>query len=297
MNIGILYAFLAFFLWGLFPIYFKALHAISPLEILSHRMAWSLVFIAILLTVRRNWSWLPISLREPRTVLRFASCATLLSANWGIYIWAVNSGRVVEASLGYFINPLANVLLGFVFLHERLRQWQWVAVATATVGVLWLTWQNGAPPWVSLVLGLTFGSYGLLRKTAQLGALEGLALETLLLFPVVFLYLLWLAAHGESGFVAAPIGIKLLLAAAGPVSAIPLLLFAAGARRIPLSLLGIVQYVTPTIQLLLGVLVYRETFGLVKLVGYGAIWAALVIYAAEGVWRARGAVPSAPRST
>ncbi|WP_114809085.1 EamA family transporter RarD [Paraburkholderia kururiensis] len=286
MNPGILYALLAFALWGLFPVYFKTLHQIGALEMLAHRMAWSLLFLVAVLTVRQQWRWLGPVLRDRPLVARFAASAVLLSANWGIYIWAVNADHIVDASLGYFINPLINVLFGLVFLGERLRRGQWLAVAIAAVGVSWLTWQNGHPPWISLALGFTFAGYGLLRKTAKLGALEGLTLETILLFPVALLYLLWLASRGANGFAVAPFGVQLLLAAAGPITAIPLLLFAAGARRIPFSMLGLIQYVTPTLQLLLGVLLYGEPFGRVQLIGYGAIWLALAVYSLEGLWQA-----------
>ncbi|OLL31061.1 EamA family transporter [Burkholderia sp. SRS-W-2-2016] len=283
MNPGIVYAFFAFVIWGLFPVYFKTLHQIPALEILAHRMAWSLVFIVAVLAVRNHWAWLRPALRDRRVLGRFVASAVLLSANWGIYIWAVNAGHIVEASLGYFINPLINVLFGFVFLHERMRPLQWCAVALATLGVVWLTWQNGAPPWISLALALTFGGYGLLRKTAKLGALEGLALETVLLFPVAIVYLLIIGMAGASHLTHAPLGLQVLLAAAGPITAVPLLLFAAAARRIPLSMLGLIQYVTPTLQLLTGVLIYSEPFSSVQAIGYGAIWVALALYSFEGL--------------
>ncbi|HTH59908.1 MAG TPA: EamA family transporter RarD [Paraburkholderia sp.] len=283
MNPGILYALLAFTCWGLFPVYFKTLHQVGALEMLAHRMAWSLLFVAAVLVVRRHWRWLGVALRDRPLVGRFVASAALLSANWGIYIWAVNAGHIVEASLGYFINPLLNVLLGYVFLGERLRPLQWCAVALAAAGVLWLTWQNGAPPWISLALAATFGGYGLMRKTAQLGALEGLTMETLLLFPVALLYLAALGWLGGSTFFVAPTSVRVLLAMAGPITAVPLLLFAAAARRIPLSTLGVIQYVTPTLQLLTGVIVYREPFGGAQLIGYGAIWVALALYSFEGM--------------
>lgn len=283
MNPGILYALLAFTFWGLFPVYFKTLHQVPALEMLAHRMAWSLLFVAAVLVVRRHWRWLGVALADRRLVGRFVASAVLLSANWGTYIWAVNAGHIVEASLGYFINPLVNVLLGYALLGERLRPLQWCAVALAAAGVLWLTWENGAPPWISLALAATFGGYGLMRKTARLGALEGLTMETLLLFPVALLYLAVLGWRGESTFAAASVPVQVLLVMAGPVTAVPLLLFAAAARRIPLSTLGVIQYVTPTLQLLTGVIVYREPFGRVQLIGYGAIWVALVLYSLEGM--------------
>jgi chloramphenicol-sensitive protein RarD len=294
MNPGVAYAFAAFAIWGLFPIYFKALHSIGAVEMLAHRMAWSMVFLLVVLTVRRQWSWIVPVMRNRRQLARFAASAVLLSTNWGIYIWAVNDGRIVEASLGYFINPLINVLFGMGFLHERLRPLQWVSVVIAAAGVLWLTWVNGAPPWISLALALTFGGYGLLRKTARLGALEGLTLETMLLCPLAAIYLTILGSHGTSGFGHASFGVKVLLIAAGPITAVPLLLFAAGARRIPLSMLGLIQYITPSLQLLIGVLIYQEPFGHDRLMGYGAIWAALAVYSLEGIWRARQVAPPKP---
>jgi chloramphenicol-sensitive protein RarD len=287
MNPGVIYAVAAFTLWGLFPIYFKALHSIDTVEMLAHRMAWSMVFLLIVLTALRKWQWIVPVLRDKRLLARFAASALLLSANWGLYIWAVNAGRIVEASLGYFINPLVNVLFGMAFLHERLRPVQWIAVVIAAAGVAWLTWVNGAPPWISFALALTFASYGLLRKTASLGALEGLTLETLILCPVALVYLWFLNSHGGSGFMQASFGVKVLLAAAGPITAVPLLLFAAGARRIPFSMLGLIQYITPSLQLLIGVWIYHEFFGHDQLIGYGAIWAALALYSAEGIFWAR----------
>lgn len=287
MNPGVAYALLAFTLWGLFPLYFKSLHQIAALEMLAHRMVWSMLFLFIVLTIRMHWRWLGPVLRDRRLLARFAASAVLLSTNWGVYIWAVNAGHIVEASLGYFINPLINVLFGLAFLNERLRRMQWVAVAIATAGVVWLTWENGHLPWISLVLAVSFAGYGLLRKTAKLGALEGLTLETVLLFPVAVLYLVLLATQGDNAFVSASWDVQALLAMAGPITAIPLLLFAAGARRIPYSMLGLIQYVTPTLQLLIGVAIYREPFSGVQLIGYGAIWIALAVYSLEGVWRAK----------
>lgn len=285
MNIGMLYAAAAYAAWGLFPVYFKALQSIAPTEILMHRMLWSLLFLAMVIAWRRQWAWLGDVVRRPKVLAGFAASAVLLSSNWFIYIWAVNNDRVVDASLGYFINPLFNVLLGFLILRERLRPVQWTAVALAAAGVAWLTWQGGQLPWVALTLAVTFGLYGLLRKTAALGALEGLALETLLLFPLALAYLDVLTLQGKNGFAGAPLSLQLLLAAAGPITAIPLLLFAAGARRIPLSVLGLLQYIGPTLQLLLGVWLYHEPFGGGRMFGFALIWGALAVYSLEGVWR------------
>jgi chloramphenicol-sensitive protein RarD len=234
-------------------------------------------------------------LRRPKVLAGFIASAILISINWFIYIWAVNNGRVIDASLGYFINPLINVLLGFLLLHERLRPGQWATVALAAGGVAWLTWQGGHLPWIALTLAITFGTYGLLRKTAALGALEGLSLETLILFPAALGYLIVLTLHGHNSFASAPDSTKWLLVAAGPITAIPLLMFAAGARRIPLSLLGLLQYIGPTLQLLLGVWLYHEPFGGPRLAGFAMIWAALALYSAEGLWRAWSARPGAAR--
>jgi chloramphenicol-sensitive protein RarD len=289
MNRGIAYAAAAYLLWGVFPIYFKALQHVAPLEILGHRIVWSLAVCAVLLLALRRLQWLADLRRQPRVLAWFVASSVLVAANWFVYIWAVNAGRVVDASLGYFINPLVNVLIGAAFLHERLRRAQWLAVAIAAAGVAWLTWQAGAVPWIGLVLALTFGLYGLLRKTAALGAIEGLSLETLLLTPVAAAYLLWLAHGGASGFVEADATTRLLLLAAGPVTAVPLLLFAAGARRIPFSTLGLLQYLGPSLQLLIGVWLYHEPFA-ERAPGYVLIWIALAIFSVEGLvqgWRSR----------
>jgi chloramphenicol-sensitive protein RarD len=284
MHIGMLYAAAAYAVWGLFPLYFKALQSIAPAQILLHRMLWSLGFLIVVLAWRRQWAWLGDVLKRPKVLAGFAASALLLSSNWFIYIWAVNHGRVVDSSLGYFINPLLNVLLGFLLLRERLRPVQWTAVALAAAGVAWLTWQGGHLPWIALALAVTFGLYGLLRKTAALGTLEGLALETLLLFPLALGYLIVLTLHHDNQFLAAPAAQQWLLAAAGPITAIPLLLFAAGARRITLSLLGLLQYIGPTLQLLLGVWLYHEPFGGVRVIGFALIWSALAVYSLEGLW-------------
>jgi chloramphenicol-sensitive protein RarD len=287
MQTGILQAALAYVCWGLFPLYFKALQQVPPLEMLAHRVAWSLLFVMFILAWQRRFAWLGPALRDRRTVATFVASSALISINWFVYIWAVTHGRVVEASLGYFINPLVNVLVGALFLHERLRRAQWAAVALAALGVLWLSWQAGHPPWIALVLACSFASYGLLRKTAPLGALEGLALETLLLGPLAIAALWWWSAGGTAVFAQSSLDTQALIAAAGPITAIPLLLFAAGARRIPFSLLGLLQYIGPTLQLLLGVLLFGEAFGPDRAIGFALIWAALALYSFESWWRSR----------
>lgn len=290
MRSGVVLAVLAFLCWGLFPLYFHALQAVPPVQILAHRVLWSLLFLLVVLGVRRQWQWLPAVLGQPRVIASFVASALLLSVNWLMYIWAVNNGHVIEASLGYFINPLVNIMLGYLLLKERLRPVQWLAIALAAAGVAWLTWQAGRAPWIALALAASFGGYGLMRKTAKLGALEGLSFETMLLFPVALAYVLWLGAHGQDAFTGTESNAtRLLLVAAGPITAIPLLMFTAGARRIPLSLLGLLQYIAPTMQFLLGVWLFKEAFSQERAVGFAIIWGALALYAAEGLWRQRRA--------
>ena len=284
MRTGVLSAALAFLCWGLFPLYFHALNEVAPLQIMVHRVLWSLLFLAVILTARRQWKWLGELRSQPRVIGSFAISSLLLSGNWLLYIWAVNNGHVIEASLGYFINPLVNVMLGYLVLKERLRPGQWAAIALAAVGVLWLTWQAGHMPWIALMLAASFGGYGLMRKTAKLGALEGLSFETMVLFPFALAYLTWLTLHGENSFLTTTSNTtRWLLVASGPITAIPLLLFASGARKIPLSVLGLLQYIGPTIQLSLGIFLFHEAFTAARLVGFALIWSALALYAGEGL--------------
>ena len=287
MPSGPLAAALAYILWGLFPLYIKLVAHVPVLEIVLHRSLWALVFVLALLALRRQFGWLAPVLRQPRTLAIFGLSALLLGGNWLLYVWAVNNGRVLDASLGYFINPLVNVLLGFVVLHERPRPLQWAAVALAAGGVLWLAVGAGHVPWVSLLLAASFGFYGLLRKTAPLGAIEGLALETLLLGPLAAAGLLWLGASGQGHFLQGDGRTDVLLLAAGPATAIPLLLFAYGARRVTLATLGLLQYLGPSIQFVLAVFLYHEPLGASRGVGFALIWAALALYSAESLRRMR----------
>lgn len=293
MSPGILYAASAYVLWGLFPLYFMHLAAVPVTEVLVHRIVWSLVFVLALLGGRRHWGWLAPALRQPRVLGAFALSALLLSCNWLTYIWAVSNGHVIDASLGYFITPLVHVLLGYTVLHERPRRLQWAALALATLGVIWLTALTGKLPWIALVLAASFGVYGLLRKIAVLGALEGLTLETLLLAPPALIALALWWGRGPASFPAAELSTNALLIGVGPLTAVPLLLFAAGARRIPMTTLGLLQYIGPTIQFGLGVWLFNEPFGGQRLVGFGLIWAALALYSADGWWTARRAAPAA----
>jgi chloramphenicol-sensitive protein RarD len=284
MNRGIVYAALAYVAWGLFPLYFRLLAGVGAFEIVLHRVVWSLVFLLALLLWLRRWGWLAPLRRRPAVLGASAVSALLLSGNWLLYVWAVMNGRVVDASLGYFINPLVNVLLGFFVLRERLRTGQWAAIALAAGGVLWLAVLGPQLPWVGLVIAVSFGLYGLMRKTAALGAIEGLTLETLLLAPMALALLGWWTWNGSAGL-ANHSGTRLAwLIGVGPLTAVPLLAFAAGARRIPLATLGLLQYVSPTLQLLLGVWIFREPLAGNRLVGFVLIWIALALYSLES-WR------------
>ena len=282
---GTFAAALAFTWWGFFPLYFRLLPGVSPPEVLANRIIWSLLLVAAALAWRGRWAWLGDALRRPAVMASFVGSALLLSANWMSYIWAVSNHHVVDASLGYFITPLVNVGLGYGLLGERPRRAQWLALGIAAIGVLWLTASAGRLPWIGLVLGLTFGAYGLLRKVAVLGALEGLGLETLILAPAAVAGIAWWWASGPTSFPAPDIGTNAWLLGLGPLTTVPLLLFAAGARRLPLTTLGLLQYLSPSIQFLLGAWLFHEPLTTGRLAGFGLIWVALVVYSADG-WRA-----------
>lgn len=276
-NLGSIYALLAYSTWGLLPIYWKLLGQPSAVEVLSHRMIWSAVFLMGILLVQRRWSDLRSQLRSPRQVLVLLLTASLLSFNWGLYIYGVNSDRVVEASLGYYINPLVTVLLGFVFLKERLLRGQQVAVALAVVGVGYFIVQLGTVPWIALALAVSFAFYGLLRKLVGVAPLVGLAVETLLITPVTLLFVSWLAASGQGSF-GQDWPTTLLLIGAGVATSMPLLWFNNAAKRLPLATLGFFQYLAPSLSLLLGVFVYGEPFTATHGVTFSCIWAALLLY-------------------
>lgn len=283
---GIAAAGTAFTLWGVFPAYLRLMQQVPPLEILSHRVLWSVAFLLAILGIRRQWDWLAAVRARPRITLSFVASAAMLGTNWVVYIWAVNAGHVIDASLGYFITPLFNVLFG-IALGERLRPVQWLSVLLAAGGVLWLTVSAGELPWIGLVIAVTFSLYGVIRKTASLGALEGLSVETLVMLPAATAFLLLPGSGSSHAFGTEPT-ITALLLSAGPVTAVPLLLFAYGARRIPLSVVGLLQYIGPSIQLMLGVWLYGEPFGGARLLGFGLIWAGLALYSGEGLWRHLG---------
>ena len=284
MQAGAVYAALAFVWWGLFPLYFRIVTTVPPAEVLAHRVVWSMLFLLGVLALRRQWAWLRPVLRQPLVLAAFAASSLLLAGNWLTYLWAVNNGHVIDASLGYFINPLVNVLLGYTMLHERPSRAQWIALSLAGLGVVWLTLAAGKLPWIALVLAASFGAYGLMRKVAVLGPLEGLALETILLTPLALLALALWAWQGSGRFPAPDATTNLWLMGFGPISAVPLLLFAAGARRLRLTTLGLLQYIGPTLQFVLGVWIFREPFTATRLAGFGCIWLALLLYSADG-WR------------
>ena len=291
MNAGIVYATLAFVMWGLFPLYLRHIAAVPALEVVLHRSVWSLCFLLGVLAVLRRFGWLRELPSQPRLLALFGLSALLLSCNWLLYVYAVQSGQVVEASLGYFINPIVNVLLGVLVLKERLNRVQWAAVALAAGGVLWLALLAGRLPWIALALAISFGLYGLMRKTATLGALEGLTLETLLLAPLAVPLLAWWSLSTDSVVARGDAPLLGWLLLAGPLTALPLLLFGAGARRLPLATIGLIQYLSPTIQLALGVWVFHEPFDRARLLGFVLIWSALALYSADGWRRSRRRPP------
>jgi chloramphenicol-sensitive protein RarD len=279
----------AFLCWGVFPIYWKWLSAVPALQIMAHRLAWCFVLVAAYLALRRGAGWWRPLVAQPRLVRLLATSAVLIALNWWLYIWAVNSSHIVETSLGYFINPLINVLLGVVVLKERLNARQWLAVLVAAAGVLYLTVQTGAPPWIALTLAVSFGCYGLIRKVAVVESIPALGLESSILFVPAVAYLVWAQFSGVGSFGQHGAIVDVLLVASGFVTAVPLVLFAYGAQRIPYSLVGILQYIGPTLQLLCGVFLYHEPFTRTQALGFGCIWLALAIYAGDGLVRMRRA--------
>jgi chloramphenicol-sensitive protein RarD len=286
MNRGILYGIIAYSIWGLLPIYWKLLKHVPALEIMSQRVVWLLAVLAIILLVRKQWGWLA-QLNNRRIILSSLAAAALLALNWFVYIWGVNAGFILETSLGYFINPLVNVVLGVVLLGERIRPGQWLAVGIAAAGVLYLTISYGSLPWISLTLAFSFGFYGLLKKRSSLGSLESLTLEATLMAPVALIFLATLAYNGEGALGHTDMFTYLLLIGTGIVTAVPLLSFGAAAKLIPLSVLGFLQYLAPTIQFMLGVFVYNETFTQTSLIGFSMIWLALIVFSFEGAYAYR----------
>jgi chloramphenicol-sensitive protein RarD len=292
----------AYAMWGLFPLYFPLLEPATGLEIVAHRVLWSLLFIGLLLVALRRWSHVRAAVTDRRTLLVLAAAAVLIAANWLIFVYGVNSGHVVETSLGYFINPLVSVLLGVVGFSERLRPLQWAAVGIAALAVAVLTVDYGRPPWIALSLALTFGLYGLMKKLVKVEAAPGLFVETALVAVPAGVVLAVLHGGGTGTFGQAGTAHSLLLISSGVATAIPLLLFAAAARRIPLSTVGLLQYLTPLMQLSIGVFVYDEPMPPARLAGFAIVWLALAVFTADMLRHARtnsrrvdlAAVPAGP---
>jgi chloramphenicol-sensitive protein RarD len=282
-NKGLVPTAAAFAVWGLFPLYFNLLNRVSALEVTAHRVVWACVFVLAALAVRGELAAFRAKLADRDLLWRLTLSATLMSANWLVYVWAVMHGRVLEASLGYFIGPLVNVMLGVALLSERLSPAQWAAVALAGAGVAYLTVVTGAVPWIALALAFLFALYGLIRKVAKVESLSGLAIETVVLAPFAMGYLLWCEWSGTGALGHAGIGIDALLIGSGPLSALALFLYAYGVRRLRYSTVGLLQYFTPTLQFACGVFVLHEPFERTRAIGFAMIWGALIIYAGEGM--------------
>ncbi len=289
---GLLYAGGAFFLWGIVPLYFSALHAVSALEIIAHRVLWSTVFLTGLLAVTRGFGELRAVFAEPRRAAMLALTSALIAINWLTFVWSVNAGRLLDTSLGYFMTPQVNVLLGFLFLGERLRRTQWIALLLAAAGVINQIWLLGQLPWIALVLALSFGSYGLFRKQVPVDPITGLLVETLLAAPLALAYLVYLWRAGALRFGHVNLHLDAMLAFLGVVTAVPLMLFAAGAQRLRLVTLGFLQYLPPTMTFLLAHYFYGETLGRARIVTFAFIWAGILLYAADN-WRPRAPAPPA----
>ena len=280
----------AYAIWGFMPLYFKLLASVQPTEIVAHRILWSVLLLGLLATVLRRWGAIRAALGTGKVLFTLVVTACLIAVNWLVYIYAIVSGHVLEGSLGYYLNPLVNVLLGVVLLKERLTRAQVFACLLAAAGVAVLAAGAGAGLWISLTLALSFASYGFLRKVAPVDALEGLWVETLILAPLALLWVVYLLGQGTAGFAHQGLGIDLLLILGGAVTALPLLLFTAAAKRLPYSTLGFLQYIAPSIQFLLAVLVFHEPFGAAKALCFAAIWAALAIFSVEAIRTARARI-------
>ncbi|MFI6502212.1 EamA family transporter RarD [Nonomuraea typhae] len=284
---GVLFGVAAYAMWGLFPLYWPLLKPSGALEILAHRMAWSLVAVVAILAVRRHWSWFRELLKQPRKLALLAVAAVVITVNWGTYIYAVNTGHVVESALGYFINPLVSVVFGVALLRERLRPLQWAAVGFGALAVIVLTIDYGRLPWIALTLAVSFGVYGLVKKQANVGAAESLTVETLVLLTPALAYLVYLEMSGQATFGHTNPGHALLLAGAGVITAVPLLFFTASAIRVPLSTIGVLQYIAPILQFLCGVLIAKETMPPSRWIGFSIVWLALSIFTYDSIRAAR----------
>jgi chloramphenicol-sensitive protein RarD len=292
MNKGIWYGIGAYALWGFFPIYWKFLHDVPAIQVIGHRIGWSFILLIVYVLITRQWNEFRSVAFQSKTILIYFIASVLLTFNWLIYVWGVNNGFIVETSLGYFINPLLSVLLGVIFLRERLRPVQWLPVGLAAIGVAYLTFVYGRPPWIALSLALTFGFYGFVKKLSPLGSLYGLTLETAIAFPVALLYIALIGFTGSGAFLQSGLKIDLFLIGAGAVTTIPLLMFASAAKQIPLTIVGLLQYIAPTLQFLIGVFVYKEEFKFTTFIGFSIVWLALIIFAVENYLAHRA--PSQP---
>ena len=294
MNKGILRGIGAYVLWGLFPIYWKLLHQVPAVQVIGNRIVWSFLLLIGIVFFTSQWADFRTAAASPKIMGIYSVAAVLLTINWLVYVWGVNSDYIVETSLGYFINPLISVLLGVFFLHERLRSTQWIPVAIAAVGVAYLTAVYGHLPWIALTLAFTFAFYGLVKKTAPLGSLHGLTLETGIVFPFAMTYLVFVGLRGTGAFLQDGTLTTLLLIGAGPVTTIPLLMFASAAKAIPLSIIGLLQYIAPTLQFLIGVFIFKEPFDRSLLIGFSIVWTALIIFWVENYLAHRTPVEPIP---
>jgi len=294
---GLLFGLAAYGWWGFAAIYFKMVGSVPPLEILAHRIVWSIIILLVLITALRRWPEATAVLRNRRAVLLLTASTLLIAVNWYTFIWAVTSNHMLDASLGYFINPLVSVVFGYAFFGERLRIWERVAVGLAAIAVIWLTLAAGVVPWIALILAVSFGLYGLVRKLAGVPSIEGLAVETAILLPVAVAYLLWRTHDGPTAF-GQSMQMNLLLVAAGPVTALPLLWFATAVRELRLATVGLLQYIAPSLQFVLAVAVYHEPFGGSRLIAFVLIWIAVAIYSISNfaAYRSRPSTESRTRN-
>lgn len=287
MATGLLFAVAAYGLWGLFPLYFSLFDSVAPIEVVAYRIVWSLAFCLLLLAITRTWGSVGEVLHKPRTLMLLTGAAIAITINWTTYVYSVSTDQVVDAALGYFINPLVSVAMGVIVLRERLRAWQWTAVGIALLGVVIIGIGESATPWLGLILAFSFGTYGLLKKLAGVDAIPSLTIETAVLVPFAVLVLGMIEMQGSASIASNGWGLGTLLALLGPVTAIPLLAYAAAANRLPLAVLGITQYATPTVIFILGITVFGDTVNTVEWAGFALIWFALAVFSTD-TWRHRG---------
>jgi len=278
LNRGIIYAFAAYAWWGFFPLYWKLLQKVPALQLIGHRIIWSFISLLVVILILKQWKSFRESIFVFKTFRIYLLAAILIGVNWFLYVWAVNAGYIVETSLGYFINPLISVMLGVLFFKEKLKLWQWIPIALAGAGVLYMTISIGELPWIALILAFSFGFYGMIKKIAPLSSLQGLTLETVILLIPALAYLIHSENSGVGAFLHFGLFTDFLIVLAGIITTIPLLLFASAAKRIPLSYIGILQYIAPTIQFLLGIFIFKESFSFNQFIGFLAVWIALIIF-------------------